>query len=164
MGVCLSFFREIGSDTSKGDRVFKAEKTFPGIVAFKSLLASVGAADGGAPHIDATVCIISTGDELTCPGEILAPGKIYDSNTTMLSALLEQHGFNNITTIRVNDTSVKLLFCILIYQIVFETVSYSYFSVFYLNFTQIRGNASCFRRTNGDMPIFNMLRERINGR
>lgn len=55
------------------------------------------------PHDDVYVCIISTGDELTAPGDPLDSGKIYDSNTTMLKSLLIDHGFHNITSITVED-------------------------------------------------------------
>lgn len=51
-----------------------------------------------------SICILSTGDELTKPGDPLKPGKIYDSNTTMIVSLLEQHGFNTITILTVDDT------------------------------------------------------------
>jgi len=38
------------------------------------------------------VGMLSTGDELTPPGQPLEPGKIWDSNTYMLAALLERSG------------------------------------------------------------------------
>ncbi|MEJ2759189.1 MAG: molybdopterin molybdotransferase MoeA [Anaerolineales bacterium] len=38
------------------------------------------------------VGLLSTGDELTPPGQPLAPGKIWDSNAYMLAALLEKSG------------------------------------------------------------------------
>lgn len=38
------------------------------------------------------VALLSSGDELVPPSEPLAPGKIRDSNTYMLAALLEDHG------------------------------------------------------------------------
>ena len=38
------------------------------------------------------VAILSTGDELLTPGESPAPGKIYDSNSYGLSALVTQYG------------------------------------------------------------------------
>ncbi len=39
------------------------------------------------------ISIISTGDELTAPGEELQEGKIYDINTYALAALAKKHGF-----------------------------------------------------------------------
>lgn len=104
--VCLTF-RPIGSDLRKGERLFKATQHFPDVVPFKSLLASVGINSEPIPQEQATVCILSTGDELTPPGKPLQSGKIYDSNTTMLVTLLKQHGFDAVTTVMVNDTLVQ---------------------------------------------------------
>lgn len=72
-------------------------------------MASVGLnTDGVAyqvPHDKVKISIISTGDELTDPsGEHLQPGKIFDSNTTMLKSLLEQHGFKNVSTVNAKDS------------------------------------------------------------
>ncbi len=39
------------------------------------------------------IAIISTGDELVEPGSILEPGKVYDSNSFSLKAMLERDGF-----------------------------------------------------------------------
>ncbi len=38
------------------------------------------------------VALLSSGDELAAPGEPLSPGKIYDSNSFTLSALIQQSG------------------------------------------------------------------------
>lgn len=38
------------------------------------------------------VALLSSGDELTLPGQMLTPGKIYDSNTFTLSALVREAG------------------------------------------------------------------------
>lgn len=59
------------------------------------------------PHDRVSVCILSTGDELTAPGLALKPGKIYDSNSTMLKALLSEHGFHNVVTHVVGDEWVS---------------------------------------------------------
>lgn len=55
------------------------------------ILASIGIS-----HVDVyqrpKVALISTGDELIPPGQPLSPGKIYESNSYVLAALLEQYG------------------------------------------------------------------------
>lgn len=98
------FQRSIGSDLAKGDQLFRGTNHFPDIVPFKSLLASVGIAIDSTHISEVPICILSTGDELTAPGHPLKSGKIYDSNTTMLRALLEKHGFNKINTLTLSDT------------------------------------------------------------
>lgn len=95
--------RPVGCDLKKGDRLFKANKDFPDIVPFKSFLASVGTVVESIPHDEIKICILSTGDELIAPGGELEGGKIFDSNTTMLKALLHQHDFNTVTTHMVGD-------------------------------------------------------------
>lgn len=100
----LSCFRPIGCDLLKGEQLFKGQMDFPDVVQFKSLLASVGVSVETTQLTKIPICILSTGNELTKPGETLKLGKIYDSNTTMLLALLELHGFKNITTFTLSDT------------------------------------------------------------
>ncbi|HZW03011.1 MAG TPA: gephyrin-like molybdotransferase Glp [Anaerolineaceae bacterium] len=55
------------------------------------ILASIG-----IPHVEVyrrpRVALVSTGDELLSPDQPLTPGKIYDSNSYVLAALLEQYG------------------------------------------------------------------------
>ncbi|XP_031635110.1 molybdenum cofactor synthesis protein cinnamon [Contarinia nasturtii] len=94
--------RPVGSDLAKGDLLFKGRNDFPDIVVYKSLLASVGVAAVDLSEVH--ICILSTGDELTEPGQPLKPGKIYDSNTTMLRTLLELNGFKKISTLTLSDT------------------------------------------------------------
>lgn len=90
-------------DLAKGETLF-AFNCFPDIVPYKSLMASVGETCENLPHDNVSITIISTGDELTEPGAELHPGKIFDSNTTMLEALLVQHGFNNVITTKAKDS------------------------------------------------------------
>jgi gephyrin len=47
---------------------------------------------------------LTTGDELLTPGHKTVEGKIYDSNTTLLVALLEQFGFEAACTKIVKDS------------------------------------------------------------
>lgn len=98
------YIRPIGSDLAKGEEVFKDQSDFPDVVVFKSLLASVGVVADLKNLIEVPICILSTGDELSKPGDTLKTGKIYDSNTTMLQSLLDLHGFKNVTALTVKDT------------------------------------------------------------
>ncbi|MEH6444833.1 MAG: gephyrin-like molybdotransferase Glp [Oceanospirillaceae bacterium] len=50
------------------------------------------------------VAILSTGDELVEPGEILPAGKIYNSNRAMLNALISQMGMKIVDLGKVEDT------------------------------------------------------------
>jgi molybdopterin molybdotransferase len=49
------------------------------------------------------VAVLITGNELCQPGERLMPGKIYDSNSTMLKALLKSSGAKLVSLKRVKD-------------------------------------------------------------
>ncbi|XP_017067523.1 molybdenum cofactor synthesis protein cinnamon [Drosophila eugracilis] len=90
--------RPVGHDLSTNDRIFPAPD--PSSVVVKSLLASVG-------HRLALpkprVAIVSTGSELLTPRELPSPGKIFDSNTTMLSELLLYFGFDCMHTSVLSD-------------------------------------------------------------
>jgi molybdopterin molybdotransferase len=83
------FIRQRGCDLAEGQMILgRGERIRAATV---GLLASQGFADvtvGGK----ATAAVISTGDELLKPGEALQPGQIYDSNSALLSALLQRCG------------------------------------------------------------------------
>lgn len=50
-----------------------------------------------------SIAIVSTGNELIAPGELLERGKIYESNITMLYSALNSVNFHDIETFRVKD-------------------------------------------------------------
>ncbi|MCJ8297367.1 MAG: molybdopterin molybdotransferase MoeA [Pseudomonadales bacterium] len=50
------------------------------------------------------IAILSTGDELLEPGDPVAPGKIYNSNRAMLTALIQQLGMQVVDIGKVADT------------------------------------------------------------
>ena len=85
------FVRRRGCDLAEGQMILaRGERIRAATVA---LLASQGFADvivGG----QATAAVISTGDELVKSGEELQPGQIYDSNSVLLSALLQRCGLS----------------------------------------------------------------------
>ena len=49
------------------------------------------------------VVVLSTGDELISPGDPLAPGQIWDSNSYMLAALAREAGAGSVARARVRD-------------------------------------------------------------
>lgn len=81
--------RRGGEDIQRGARVLQQGLRLQG--AHLSLLASVGIAEVAVLR-PVTVGLIATGDELTAPGQPLAPGGIYESNRYALHAMLSQLG------------------------------------------------------------------------
>jgi molybdopterin molybdotransferase len=49
------------------------------------------------------VAVIATGDELVAPGQAIAPGQIWDSNSVMVAALIEQFGGEVVSSLIVPD-------------------------------------------------------------
>jgi molybdopterin molybdotransferase len=81
------FVRRRGCDLAEGQIIL--EKGHQIRTTTVALLASQGFAEvsvGGEP----TAGVISTGDELVDPGEKIGPGRIYDSNSVLLNALLKR--------------------------------------------------------------------------
>ena len=99
------FVRRRGCDLAEGQMILaKGERIRAATVA---LLASQGFADvivGGK----ATAAVISTGDELVKPGEELQAGQIYDSNSALLSALLQRCGVSATTVEHCRDDRQSL--------------------------------------------------------
>jgi molybdopterin molybdotransferase len=99
------FVRRRGCDLAEGQMILaRGERIRPPTIA---LLASQGFADvivGGK----ATAAVISTGDELVKPGERLQPGQIYDSNSALLTALLQRCGVSATTVEHCRDDRESL--------------------------------------------------------
>jgi molybdopterin molybdotransferase len=83
------FIRRRGCDLAEGQKILRrGERIHP---ATSALLASQGFADvtiGG----QVSAAIVSTGDEIVMPGRKLEQGQIYDSNSTLLRALVQRCG------------------------------------------------------------------------
>ena len=99
------FVRTRGCDLGEGQRILnKGERITEAKLA---LLASQGIAEvsvGG----EVRAAIISTGDELSQPGDELQPGQIYDSNSVLLEALVNRSGATVSSTSRCSDRAESL--------------------------------------------------------
>lgn len=97
--------RKKGTQTREGDVVLRRGRVLdPGALA---LAASVGVNELEVFH-PPSVGIIVTGDELVPPGNKLKPGQIYDSNTTLLTASLDNLGIKPRLVFRASDNRVEL--------------------------------------------------------
>jgi molybdopterin molybdotransferase len=99
------FVRRRGCDLAEGQMILaRGERIRAATIA---LLTSQGFADvivGGK----ATAAVISTGDELVKPGNELQAGQIYDSNSVLLSALLQRCGLSATTMEHCRDDRQSL--------------------------------------------------------
>jgi molybdopterin molybdotransferase len=83
------FLRRRGCDLAEGQKIVaKGARLRAATIA---LLASQGVAEANIGG-EVNASIISTGDELIAPGEKLQPGQIYDSNSALLTALIQRSG------------------------------------------------------------------------
>ena len=81
--------RRVGEDVQRGATILTRGLVLRG--AEIAVLASMGIAEVLVVRRP-RVAILSTGDELLAPGEEPQPGKIYDSNSYGLAALVEEYG------------------------------------------------------------------------
>src|SRR4029453_14597747 len=84
-----AWIRPAGLNVAAGDVVVAAGTRLGAQHA--GLIAAVAAARVTV-HRSLRVAVFFTGDELAMPGEVLAPGRIYNSNRFVLRALLQQLG------------------------------------------------------------------------
>ncbi|HEY3908549.1 MAG TPA: molybdopterin biosynthesis protein [Stellaceae bacterium] len=85
-GQLISF---AGSDLARGETVLRAGQVLTSREI--GMLAAVGRASVEVWRRP-RVAIISTGDEITAPGEPIRPGGVYDSNAAILAAAVEEAG------------------------------------------------------------------------
>lgn len=92
--------RRVGEDARIGDVVIDA-----GAVLTPPRIAAAAGAGHATLEVWARprVLVVSTGDELRGPGEPLDPGAIYDSNSALLAALVEQAGGEVSGALRLGD-------------------------------------------------------------
>jgi molybdopterin molybdotransferase len=100
------FIRRRGCDLAEGQKILgRGEYIRAATIA---LLASQGFADvtvGG----EVNAAIVSTGDEIVMPGKKLHDGQIYDSNSTLLRALMQRCGASVISTAHCPDQQERLI-------------------------------------------------------
>lgn len=81
--------RAAGSDLKKGDAVASAGRVItPGLVGVLASAGRIGVRCFRSPR----VLVVTTGDELREPGEILGPGQITNTNRYTLAAAVEEAG------------------------------------------------------------------------
>lgn len=83
------FIRHAGQDIHAGETVFQAGKRLRAIDL--GFLAMLGL-DQVQVYAKPRIAVFSSGDELVSTGTPLSPGKVYDSNSYVLSGLIEQLG------------------------------------------------------------------------
>lgn len=84
-----TYVRPAGADLAVGDVILVAGTRLDAVQL--GSLAAAGVAEVPV-RPRPQVLLLSTGDELRAPGEQLAPGQIYDANTTSLTAALHEAG------------------------------------------------------------------------
>lgn len=79
--------RNVGEDIAKGHMVFSKGRRLSAVDA--GMLASLGVPSVSV-YRQLTVALLATGDELKKPGEVLGDGDIYESNSQVLSGILNR--------------------------------------------------------------------------
>ncbi|HET7141002.1 MAG TPA: gephyrin-like molybdotransferase Glp [Candidatus Limnocylindria bacterium] len=100
-----AYVRRVGHDTRAGDVVeLPSEPLGPSALA---VLASLGIGQLNVRRRP-RVAILSTGDELRSPGEVLGPGQIHDANSVALAAAVEEAGGEPLMLPRAPDDAAPI--------------------------------------------------------
>ena len=103
--------RPIGEQLKKGEIILSKEHQInPATI---GLIAGLGI-ENVSVYKEPKIAIITTGNELVKPGSKLTNGKIFESNSSMLTAVLNQYGYKKTTTLYANDDyteTVKVIDC-----------------------------------------------------
>ncbi len=92
--------RPIGEQLKKGEIIVQKEHQItPATI---GLIAGLGI-ENVSVYMEPNVAIIITGNELVKPGSKLTNGKIFESNSSMLTAVLNQYGYKKTTTLYAKD-------------------------------------------------------------
>ncbi len=97
--------RKAGEDVVEGAPALPAGRRLT--PADLALLSAIGLAEVSVYKV-LRVGVLSTGDELVEPGDIAAPGQIYDANRPMLLSLVELMGFEPVDLGRAEDSREAL--------------------------------------------------------
>ncbi|WP_100656911.1 gephyrin-like molybdotransferase Glp [Alteromonas flava] len=101
----LSNIRKEGEDIQCGQTILNAGERLKTVDI--GLLASLGIAIVTV-YKKPSIAILSTGDELVQPGDVLSPGQIYDSNRYTLIAMLQRLPVDVLDLGHVNDNPLSL--------------------------------------------------------
>ena len=99
------FVRYRGGDVAEGQKLLGAgERITAQALALFAAQGMPTLQVGGKVH----AAIISTGDELAEPGARLLPGQVYEANSVLLRALLEQLGVEIVSTVHCADQAMAI--------------------------------------------------------
>jgi molybdopterin molybdotransferase len=101
--------RSVGQDMRIGQKVLEKGKKLA--AQDIGILATLGITSVPVYQLP-KIALLSSGDELISPGEVILPGKIRDANTDVLLSLIQQHGGDILRLGIVPDIEEKVRHCL----------------------------------------------------